>query len=72
MVMNKLWDYLELDQPIHDFDNVKQITKEDDSIIGFTGLHDIRPKVEPIELRAKQVLGENLVKRFENLEFWKQ
>jgi len=31
----------------HDFEHVKQITSEDDSAYGLTGLHTIRSKVEP-------------------------
>jgi len=31
----------------HDFDNVEQITQEDDSVHGFKDLHKIRKKVEP-------------------------
>jgi sulfotransferase len=33
----------------HDFDNVEQITHEDDSTHGFKDLHTIRQKVEPME-----------------------
>lgn len=31
----------------HDFDNVSQVTREDDSVHGFHGLHTIRPAVRP-------------------------
>lgn len=33
----------------HDVEHVDQVTREDDSIHGFVGLHDIRPQIEPQE-----------------------
>lgn len=41
--------YRFLDEPLyqHDFDNVEQITTEDDFAYGFKDLHKIRMKVEP-------------------------
>jgi len=41
----------------HDFNNVAQVTQEDDTLIGMNGLHDIRPKVEPVEDDFNAVLG---------------
>lgn len=46
----------------HDFDNVEQVTKENDDIHGFIDLHKIRNKVEPVPSKAKEILGEDLVK----------
>ncbi len=53
----------------HDFDNVKQITWEDDSVHGFAGLHDIRTKVEPMEPQWPKVLGP-FAEGFGRLNFW--
>lgn len=38
-----------IEQPLyqHDFDNVEQVTHEDDTVHGFKDLHKIRSKVEP-------------------------
>jgi sulfotransferase len=54
----------------HDFNNVKQVTWEDDRVHGFKGLHDIRSKVEPIRPQWPTVLGA-FAERFGNLNFWK-
>ena len=42
----------------HDFNCVEQVTWEDDSVHGFRGLHDIRPKVEAVSPQWQTVLGE--------------
>jgi sulfotransferase len=47
------------EQPFeHNFDNVEQVTQEDDVVHGFKGLHDIRAKVEAMPSKWKSVLGE--------------
>jgi hypothetical protein len=44
--MKKVYDYLELPYFQHDFDNITQITKEDDEIYGLVSdLHTIRPSL---------------------------
>jgi sulfotransferase len=54
----------------HDFNNVKQVTWEDDAVHGFKGLHDIRSKVEPLKPQWPHILG-NFAEPFGNLNFWK-
>ena len=41
----------------HNFDNVEQITQEDDSVYGIYGDHTIKQKIEPQNKDYKQVLG---------------
>jgi len=55
--LKRIYNYLELDYYQHDFDNVAQITKEDDSVYGIYGDHNIRTKIEPLPRNSKQVLG---------------
>jgi len=62
----------------HDFDNVEQITFEDDSTHGFKDLHNIRSKVEPMEPQWPKVYDatvfrEPVWKRVEELgRFWRE
>lgn len=67
--MQKIYAFLDESDFEHDFNNVKQVTWEDDSIHGIKGLHDIRPKVEPVESQWQKVLG-NFVKPLKDLNFW--
>jgi sulfotransferase len=57
--MTRIYDYLGVPQFTHDFDNIQQITKEDDSVYGIYGDHAIRQKVEPLKADYKEVLGIN-------------
>jgi sulfotransferase len=52
-----VYGFLELPPFGHDFDHVDQVTREDDSVHGFEGLHTIRSKVEPVPSDWRQVLG---------------
>jgi sulfotransferase len=54
----------------HDFDNVKQVTTEDDSVHGFgAGLHKIRSKVEPVTAAWPEILGK-VAERYATENFW--
>jgi sulfotransferase len=41
----------------HNFDHVEQATHEDDYAYGMPGLHDTRPKVEPVSTCWRDILG---------------
>ena len=67
--MREVYDFLGEEYYEHDFDNVEQVTQENDDMHGVKDLHKIRPKVEPVKSYWKEVLGE----RFEELgkmNFW--
>jgi len=55
--MNKIYDYFGTPKYKHDFDNVEQITQEDDAVYGVYGDHTIRKKVEPLEKDYLKILG---------------
>jgi len=54
--MAKVWDYLDMAAPSHDFNSVEQYTKEHE--LGWPyGEHEIRPKVAPVKPDWHEVLG---------------
>ena len=56
--MRRVYEYLGLPQFEHDFDNIQQITKEDDEVYGLTAdLHTIRPSLTLNQPDFKHVLG---------------
>lgn len=55
--MARIYNYLELPYFEHDFDNIEQITQEDDSVYGIYGDHNIRKKLEPLPNDYKEILG---------------
>lgn len=69
--MKEIWKYLEIGTPEHNFDNVINPTPEDDTVYGYVGLHDIRSKVEPNKSFAIDIIGDELVKKYSNSEFWR-
>lgn len=68
--MDKIYDFLGEERFEHDFDNVEQVTWENDEVHGLKGLHDIRSKVAPIPPRWPEILGDFAV-QYEKLNFWK-
>jgi len=58
--MAGVWDYLEIDAPKHDFNNVQNYLKEEDESWGIEGLHVIRTKIEKISRDPREVLGDEM------------
>ena len=61
--LTRIYQYLEIPHFTHDFDNIQQITTEDDNVYGLgNGLHTIRPKLEMKPSDADKVLGKDITK----------
>jgi sulfotransferase len=54
--LTRIYQYLEIPYFAHDFDNITQITQEDDQIYGIFGDHKIKNKLEMIPSEAKKIL----------------
>jgi hypothetical protein len=52
-----IYDFLEETPFEHDLQNIQQVTKEDDMILGIPGLHQVRPVIEPSEPQWPRYLG---------------
>ena len=71
--MNKVYEYLGLNPYKHDFDNVEQSIKEDDSVYGLTmDLHTIKRKVQPLTPDYNQILGKQVCDWIDNTFSWYQ
>ena len=55
--MKRVYNYLELPYFKHDFNNVEQLTHENDVIHGIFGDHQIKPKIEPLVEDYVNILG---------------
>lgn len=55
--MNKIYDFFGIDRYSHDFNNVEQVTQEDDQVYGIYGDHQIRTQVKPVENDFHKILG---------------
>jgi sulfotransferase len=67
--LRAIYDFLGEPWFEHDFNNVAQVTAEDDRVFGFPDLHTIRSKVEPVPIRWPEVLGQ-AGQRHADLEVW--
>lgn len=67
--MQDIYKFLGKDYFEHDFNNIEQVTFEDDSIHGFKNLHQIRKQVRPVESSWEKVLGK-FAEPYGNLNFW--
>jgi sulfotransferase len=71
--MDKIYQYLGIAPCKHDFDNVEQTIKEDDSVYGLTSdLHTIRQKVQPLTPDYNTVLGKQVCDWIDNNFAWYQ
>jgi sulfotransferase len=57
--MEKIYDYFQIPNYQHDFNNIKQYTHENDNIYGIFGDHIIKNKLKPLGSDWDEVLGEN-------------
>ena len=64
--MQRIYNYLELPYFKHDFDNVEQLTHENDVIHGIFGDPKIQPKIQPVAQDYTSILG------FQNCDLIKQ
>ncbi len=59
--LKRIYSYLKLEPFQHNFQNVEQHIKEDDSVYGLTGdLHTIRNKVLPLHADYEEILGKDI------------
>jgi sulfotransferase len=68
LTLKYVYDFLDEEYYKHDFNNVQQYTKENDAEHGFSDLHTIRPKVEPVKDDSQEILGYTW-EQFQNFHF---
>jgi sulfotransferase len=68
--LQKIYTYLGVSEFSHDFNNVAQVTQEDDDAYGIPGLHEIRPKVAPLQNDYLSILGPDAVRFVQSNYGW--
>jgi sulfotransferase len=68
--MQKVYGYFGISEYVHDFNEVAQVTQEDDQAYGIPGLHEIRPKVEPLIHDFLSILGKDAVRFVQSNYAW--
>ena len=68
--MKRIYEYLELPHYEHDFNNIEQLTHEDDKWYGIFGDHMIRQELKPVKDDFRDVLGTTACTMIENNYQW--
>lgn len=72
IVMDVIWDFLNIPKCEHDFETILNQTPEDDGVYNYVDLHKIKSKVAPSSSKAKEILGDEICKGLDGYEFWKK
>jgi len=71
--LKKIYDFLEVDYFSHDFENIKNSLREEDTKRwGLDEMHYVRKKIEKISKNPHDVLPKKIIDEYKNLEFWRQ
>ena len=68
--MKKVYKYLEIPYYKHDFNNIQQVTFEDDKFHGRYGDHRISPTIKPVKSYSKELLGELICNQLYERNKW--
>lgn len=64
--LGRIYDFLGEKIYPHDLERIEQVTVEDDTLHGYDGLHQIRPRLEQAVTTAESVLGRELTLQYGN------
>ena len=63
--------FLKLKPFEYDFDNIKQRDREKDKeVYGLPTMHEVRPMVEKTSKHYSEVLSEEVINKYINMDFW--
>jgi len=69
--MRKIYEFLELDFYQHDFNSIVNIHRESDEQWYLKDMHHVRKKLEKKSKKPEDILSEDILNRYSNLEYWK-
>jgi sulfotransferase len=69
-VMKDVYNYLEVPYREVDYQNIIQVTNEDDKFHGIYGNHKIKPSIEPLQSDGLEVLGELIYDQLYEANKW--
>jgi sulfotransferase len=71
LVMETIYNFLDLPYFRHDLNNIINHTPEDDSIYGIDGMHSVRKVLSKSTNNSIDILGEELYYKYKGGEFWR-
>jgi sulfotransferase len=69
--INKIYDFYGIERFAHDYSNISNNIKEDDSVYGLVGQHDVRSSVSRRNINKQELLSEYVMNKYTGQEFWK-
>lgn len=69
--IDKVYEFLGIDKFEHDFSNIINNVKEDDSTYGLPGMHEVRNTVGKRGIKKEEVLSPYILNKYSGLEFWR-
>lgn len=69
--INGIYDFLGLKHFDHNYNNIINITPEDDRIYGLEGLHDVRQSIGHRRINIGEYLSPYILNKYNGLEFWR-
>ena len=70
--IDKIYEFLEIPSFNHSFNNIKNVTPENDEVYGLQSMHHVRKTISGSTTNAKSILSEYAYNKYSNLEFWRE
>lgn len=72
-VMKGVYNFFEVEYFNHDFNNLSNQYRENDSIVyGLSDMHEIRKELGKTSKKFDEVLSKEIIEKYNELQFWKQ
>lgn len=70
--MRKIYEFLGEEYYEHDFSNIENIHRENDSVVyGFNDMHEVRKELKNVAPRPEEVLPAEILQLCQGAEFWR-
>jgi sulfotransferase len=66
----RIYDFFELPEYTHDFDNIDQVEQYNDTAIGFKDLHKVKRSIQKTTVNCVQYIGLELYEQYNSEIFW--
>jgi sulfotransferase len=71
--MHKIYQFLEIPEYKHNFNNLSNKYREkDDEVYGLSDMHEVRKQVKRTSRRPEEVLSDYVLNKYSGMEFWRK
>ena len=70
--LNKIYEFLQLPNYSHTFENITPKANENDEVYRLDNMHTVRDRVEKIHRDNSKYLSEYVMNKYSHMEFWKK